>query len=63
MQRFQKLYKLRSIRIYVKSSSSNEEAMDAALPGLRAVIARYEPYDVFNMDKINVWELRNLYLG
>ena len=33
------------------NGSANEEAMNAALPGPRAVLARYELKHVFNMDE------------
>ena len=42
------------IFFYGESIPESEEAMDAALPGVRDVIARYEPKDVFNMDMNNV---------
>ena len=32
-------------------SSSAIEAMDVALPGIRAVFAHFKPYNVFNMNK------------
>ena len=51
LQRYQRSNKLRSIRIHGDIGSANEVATDAALPGLRAVIARYEPQNVFNMDE------------
>ena len=54
-QRSLQLNKLRSIRIYGESISANEVVMDAALPGLWAVIVRYKPKDVFSMDGIGVW--------
>uniref|UniRef100_M4BCI9 Uncharacterized protein n=1 Tax=Hyaloperonospora arabidopsidis (strain Emoy2) TaxID=559515 RepID=M4BCI9_HYAAE len=48
-QRFKLRNKLRSLSVYGESGLANEEAMDAALAGLRAVIDRCEPKDVFNM--------------
>ena len=51
LQRSQKQNKLCRIRIHEESDSANEEAMDAAFPGLRAIIVRYEPHDVFNTEE------------
>ena len=47
--------------IYGKSSSVNEEAMDATLPELRAVIASHKPKDVINMNKKGVRIKKDLF--
>ena len=58
LQRLQKRNKLRSIRIHVGSSSGKEESMEAALTGLRPVIARYKPQDVFNIHETGMSRLK-----
>ena len=54
LQRLQKRDKLRSIGIHGESVSANEKVMGESFPSLRAVIARYEPQDVFNMDETDM---------
>ena len=49
--------------IHGEGDSVCEEAMDAALPGLRAVNACYEPKHVFKMEKTHMLKLRNPNLG
>ena len=53
LQRQQERNKLHSIRIFGECGSATKEAMDAELHGLRAVVARYEPKDVFDIDGAN----------
>ncbi|CEG45541.1 DNA-binding centromere protein B (CENP-B) [Plasmopara halstedii] len=55
LQRFEERNKSRRICIHGESGAADQAVVDAVLPALLAVIARYELKDVFNMDETGLF--------
>ena len=55
MEKFLSRNELRSIKMNGESGSADHEAIEKALPMLKATIARYKPCDVFNMDETGLF--------
>ena len=55
ISRFKYRNKLRAYKCHSESGTADEDAMSRELPNLRALIAEYNPKDVFNADKFGLF--------